>query len=105
MDQIAVWTIIVYALLVALGGVVGYLKAQSKMSLISGLVSGAALLATWFVAQTTQTTGLALATVIAAVLLIVFISRLIRTRKFMPAGLMIFLSLGATVVFAIGWLA
>ncbi len=105
MDRIAVWSILVYALAVALGGVFGYIKAKSNMSLITGLVSGAALLAAWFFATTKPETGLAIATVIGAVLVVVFITRLIRTRKFMPAGLMMSLSFLATAVFVWGWLA
>lgn len=104
MTQIALVSIPVYGLIVALGGVFGYIKAQSKMSLISGLVSGAALLATWFFAISLPI-KLGVATSIAAVLLITFIIRLVRTRKFMPAGLMMLLSLAATTVFALGWLA
>lgn len=104
MAQIAIWSILVYALVVALGGIFGYLKAKSKMSLISGLVSGAALFAAWFVSRTAPPFGLGIATVISAVLVVVFITRLIRTRKFMPAGVMMFLSLVATIVFIQGWI-
>ncbi|GET43594.1 TMEM14 family protein [Microseira wollei] len=104
MAQIAVFTIPVYALIVIFGGVFGYLKAKSKMSLISGLFSGAALLATWLLPGATGI-KLGIATAIAAVLLITFIIRFVRTRKFMPAGLMMLLSLAATIAFALGWLA
>ncbi|MBD2185176.1 MULTISPECIES: TMEM14 family protein [Aerosakkonema] len=105
MDLIAVWSILVYALAVALGGIFGYLKAKSKMSLISGLLSGAALLAAWFLALQQAQIGLAIATSIGAVLVVIFIARLVRTRKFMPAGLMMSLSFVATLVFLWGWLA
>jgi uncharacterized membrane protein (UPF0136 family) len=104
MDQIAIWTILVYASLVALGGVVGYLKAKSKISLISGLLGGSALLATWFLATTQTTIGLGIAALISAILLVTFIVRFVRTRKWMPAGMMMFLSLATTVVFAVAWL-
>ena len=45
-----------------------------------------------------QAWGLILATVVAAVLVIVFCIRLAKTRKFMPAGLMIVLGAIALVV-------
>lgn len=102
MVEIAVWTLLVYALLVILGGVLGYLKARSQASLISGLLSGGALLADWFVARATPRIGLGLATVIAAVLLVVFTARFRRTRKLMPAGLMMGLSVAAIIVFVLG---
>ncbi len=104
MSQIAVFIIPVYALIVIFGGIFGYLKAKSKMSLISGLVSGVALLANWLLAESIAV-KLGMATAIAAVLSITFIIRFVRTRKFMPAGLMMLLSLAATIVFALGWLA
>ncbi len=104
MVQIAVWSILVYALAVAMGGIFGYLKAKSKTSLISGLVSGLALFIAWFLSRTAPLLGLRTATVIAAVLVVVFITRLIRTRKFIPAGLMMSFSLVATIVFTLGWL-
>lgn len=103
MAQIALFTILVYAFVVIFGGVFGYVKAKSQMSLISGLVSGVALLAISFLAGSIQL-KLGLATAIAAVLLITFIIRFVRTRKFMPAGLMMLLSLAATIVFVLGWL-
>jgi uncharacterized membrane protein (UPF0136 family) len=105
MEQISVWSIIIYAFLVAFGGIFGYLKAKSKPSLISGVASGVALGITWFIARNNPKIGVGIAGLIAAVLLVTFIIRLIRTRKFMPAGLMMLLSLAATIVFGLGWFA
>ena len=104
MAQIAVWTILVYALVVAAGGVVGYIKAKSQKSLIAGLLSGTALLVAWFFEMKTPTVGLAIASAMAAVLLLIFITRFVSTRKFMPAGMMMFLNLAATIFFLLGWL-
>jgi uncharacterized membrane protein (UPF0136 family) len=98
-----IWFILIYALLVALGGVMGYVKAQSNVSLISGLVSGVALAIAWYISQQNPAVGLAASTLIALVLLVVFAMRFRSTSKFMPAGLMAILSLAATVLFAIGW--
>jgi len=98
---IAPWLLLLYALLMIAGGVLGYVKAQSKPSLISGLISGIALLVAWFITLQSYRTGMILATVLAIALLIVFAIRFRKTNKFMPAGLMAILSLVSAVVFAI----
>jgi uncharacterized membrane protein (UPF0136 family) len=103
--QIATWSILIYGLVVLLGGVMGYLKAKSKASLFSGLGSGTALLVAWIVCRQAAMAGLGLATLIALVLFVVFIFRFLKTRAFMPAGLMMVFSFAATVVFLLGLLA
>lgn len=95
-----IWLILVYALFVAIGGIIGYVKAKSNQSLISGLGSGIALAIAWYISLQNPTIGLALAAVIALALLIVFALRLRATGKFMPAGLLAGLSLVAMGVFA-----
>ena len=94
-----IWLILVYALLVAIGGVIGYVKAKSNQSLISGLGSGVALAIAWYISLQNPTVGLALAAVIALALLVVLALRFRATGKFMPAGLLAILSLIMTVVF------
>lgn len=96
-----IWLILVYALLVTIGGIIGYVKAKSNQSLVSGLGSGIALAIAWYISLQNPAIGLVLATVIALALLIVFALRLQATGKFMPAGLLAGLSLVASVVFAI----
>jgi uncharacterized membrane protein (UPF0136 family) len=103
MEQILTWTIFGYALLVGVGGVFGYMKAKSTKSLLAGVISGLILLVAWFLAIKTPTIGLGIASVMAAVLLVVFITRFVRTRKFMPAGMMMLLNLVAMVAFLAGW--
>jgi uncharacterized membrane protein (UPF0136 family) len=103
--QIATWSILIYGLVVLLGGVMGYLKAKSKASLFSGVGSGIALLVAWIVCRQAAMAGLGLATLIAVVLFVVFILRFLKTRAFMPAGLMMVFSFAATVVFLLGLLA
>lgn len=102
--QIATWSILIYALVVLLGGVMGYLKAKSQVSLLSGVGSGIALLIAWFICRQTPLVGLGLAALIGLMLFVVFIMRFSRTRAFMPAGMMMVFSLAATVVFLLGLL-
>ncbi|MBD1935698.1 MULTISPECIES: TMEM14 family protein [Cyanophyceae] len=84
---------IAYGILAIIGGIIGYSQAQSKVSLISGIVSGILLILGGVMQLQGQAWGLILATVVTAVLVIVFAIRLAKTRKFMPAGLMSVLGL------------
>jgi uncharacterized membrane protein (UPF0136 family) len=94
--------ILVYGLLVAVGGVFGYLKAKSQVSLFSGLGSGTALLIAAYWASREPVKGLSLAVALAIFLLITFTIRWLKTRALMPAGLMAGLSLAAAIAFGIG---
>lgn len=80
---------IAYGLLSLGGGVIGYRQAKSTTSLVSGGVSGLLLV----VMGILKTQGIGWASVVAiaitVLLVIVFIVRLAKTRKLMPAALMI----------------
>lgn len=86
---------IAYGIIAIIGGIIGYIQARTQISLISGIVSGILLI---LGGASGQTWGVVMATVVAAVLVIVFIIRLRKTGKFMPAGLMIILGLVALAV-------
>lgn len=90
---------IAYGVLAGVGGILGYTKVGSKMSLISGMVSGVLLILSGILMRTAVLNGLVLATVVTGVLLVVFAIRLAKTRKFMPAGLMVITGIGAIAVF------
>lgn len=100
------WALLIglYAIIVLVGGVVGYTKARSKVSLISGLASGVALAIAAFTTLQSPISGLSLALAIAVFLLIVFAIRWTKTRAIMPAGMMTVLSLMASIVFAVALL-
>ncbi|MEC4812195.1 MAG: TMEM14 family protein [Scytonema sp. PMC 1069.18] len=88
MMTLGVVAALAYGILAFLGGIIGYRKANSKASLISGSVSGILLIIATFLQLLGQAWGLLLASIITAVLVIFFTVRLVKTRKFMPAGLM-----------------
>jgi uncharacterized membrane protein (UPF0136 family) len=88
----------VYGILVVIGGIIGYIQANSKVSLFSGIISGLLLLIAAYLQLQEQTWGLILAVVVTAVLVVVFALRLAKTRKFMPAGLMTVLGMLALLV-------
>ncbi len=80
---------LIYGILAIAGGAIGYRQAGSQVSLISGVISGFLLLIAAYMLYGRSPAGPLLAGVVSLVLVIVFIIRLIKTRKFMPAGLMI----------------
>jgi uncharacterized membrane protein (UPF0136 family) len=93
---IMVW---MYGVLMAVGGVVGYVKVRSKASLLSGVGFGLMLLASGLGVWRGARQSLMAAAVIAALLVAIFAVRLVKTRRFMPAGALAILSVAALVVF------
>jgi uncharacterized membrane protein (UPF0136 family) len=82
----------IYVVLLLVGGLIGFFKAKSKMSLITSAVAGALLVLTRAgIFEPAFARGLA--NVIMALLLIVFAIRLTKTKKFMPGGLMLVLTI------------
>lgn len=86
---IAALTTLTYGFFSIAGGVLGYQKAGSQMSLISGSISGLLLLVGAYLLLGGVLAGLILSGVVSLLLVMVFIIRLIKTQKFMPAGLMV----------------
>jgi uncharacterized membrane protein (UPF0136 family) len=97
--QTAAIEIWVYGIIMMLGGVVGYVKVHSKASLIAGVGMGLGLLASGFGVWRGSEDSLIVAEVIAALLLVIFAIRLAKTKRFMPAGMLAFISLAAVVIF------
>ncbi|MFN6464770.1 MAG: TMEM14 family protein [Nostoc sp. DedVER02] len=87
-----------YGILAIAGGIIGYIQARSKVSLVSGSISGLLLILAAYFQLQGQTWGLILAALVTAVLVVVFAVRLAKTRKFMPAGLMTILGMLALAV-------
>ena len=81
----------VYIVLLVIGGLFGYLKAGSKVSLIMA-VSFAAILSLCAARVIFQAY---VADILLAALLVVFGMRLTKTKKFMPSGLMLILTVAA----------
>ena len=81
----------VYIVLLVVGGLIGFLKAGSKVSLITSVIA-AALLSMCAVRVVFQPY---VADIIMAALLILFGWRLSETKKFMPSGLMLVLTVAA----------
>ncbi|QLE50212.1 hypothetical protein FD724_20370 [Nostoc sp. C057] len=87
-----------YGILAIAGGIIGYTQARSRVSLLSGSISGLLLILAAYFQLQGQTWGSILAVLVTAVLVVVFAVRLAKTRKFMPAGLMTILGMVALAV-------
>jgi uncharacterized membrane protein (UPF0136 family) len=86
---------IAYGSLAIVGGILGYIQAQSKISLIAGCGCGILLLISAMLQLQGQPWGLLAAIAVTVILLVAFMMRWIKTRKFMPAGLMLLLGVPA----------
>ena len=89
MNLIAISATIAYGLMSGLGGIWGYIKSQSKPSLISGCLSGILLLIAAAMQIRGSSLGLFLSRIIILLLVAVFTIRLTKTGKFMPSGIML----------------
>src|SRR5438132_10851077 len=81
----------IYIILLVIGGLIGFLKAKSQVSLIMSVAFAAALslCAAGIIFQPY------VADILLAALLVVFAVRLVKTKKFMPAGLMLVITIAA----------
>ena len=95
---------IVFGLLTIVGGLIGYLKAGSAISLIAGGICGALLLVAAWMLPGNIMVGLGLALFISIALAGQFIPKFISTGKPMPAGMMSLLSALGVIVAIVAWL-
>jgi uncharacterized membrane protein (UPF0136 family) len=81
----------IYIIVLVIGGLIGFLKGKSKVSLIMSVSFAAALslCAAGIIFQPY------VADILLAVLLVVFAMRLVKTKKFMPAGMLIIVTIVA----------
>ncbi|HEV2320179.1 MAG TPA: TMEM14 family protein [Verrucomicrobiae bacterium] len=75
-----------------IGGLIGFFKAKSRVSLITAAIAAAVLILTRLPGVFQPSFGHTLASVIMVVLLIVFALRLSKTKRFMPSGFMMLLT-------------
>jgi uncharacterized membrane protein (UPF0136 family) len=94
---------IVFGLLTIAGGVIGYVKAGSTISFISGSISGLLLLVAAFLLPGNPFAGLALGGIVSLLLVGYFLPTLFHTGKMMPAGMMSLLSILSMVFVIAAW--
>ena len=87
--------VVIYGVLVTLGGLMGYFKARSLLSLVLGLVFGVSLILSALFAGAESGIPADLPLWLVLALTVLSLYRLNVTRRFMPAGLLVLL--GAVV--------
>jgi uncharacterized membrane protein (UPF0136 family) len=88
------WVILIYGILVAAGGAIGYFKAGSMASLIAGVGSGLLLAgASMAMMKGSYQVGWWISLIVALLLLGRFGSAAMKGFKMMPGGMVIILSL------------
>ena len=94
MAEAARWALLVYGILMIVGGVLGYVlpKTPSKISLIAGGASGVLAIVAWLIARGDPVPGFAMGLVIAGGVGFMMLGRLKQTGKFMPSGMIVALS-------------
>jgi uncharacterized membrane protein (UPF0136 family) len=87
--SMGVFAAITYGVLATMGGIIGYAQAQSKPSLVSGLLSGLLLIVGGVLWYRGMAAGVGLSLGVTIALVVIFIRRWLKTRKVMPALMMI----------------
>ncbi len=91
----------VYGVLLIVGGIMGFVKSQSKVSLFAGAISGGLCVGATWLSVDQPSEGFTIGSLIAFLLAGVFINRFAKTRKIMPAGVVLVLSLVVGVLLMI----
>lgn len=84
--------LLVYIVLLLVGGLIGYFKGKSAVSLVMSAIFAAALIVCAVPGVLVESFSKNVANVLMAALLVVFGIRWAKTKKFMPAGLMLILT-------------
>ena len=88
----------IYIALLLIGGLIGFYRGKSKVSLITSAVFAALLALTTLHGVFQPAFALVLVNVVMALLLVVFAVRLAQTKKFMPSGLMLVITAAALIL-------
>jgi uncharacterized membrane protein (UPF0136 family) len=92
--EVILW---IYIVLLVIGGLIGYLKAKSKVSLIMSAIF-AVLLGVCAVEKLRVEWSWGILSFLA----LIFFLRLLKTKKFMPAGMMLLVT--AVAIVAMVWI-
>jgi len=90
-----------FGVLTIAGGVMGYVKAQSRASLIAGSAAGLLLLLAGYLVGSSGRSGLIVGLAVSAALAGRFVMTFRKSGKVMPAGLMAVLGIAGVVLTAL----
>jgi len=88
----------VFALVVLAGGIIGFVKAKSRASLIAGLVSAALLGVSATLTSGGGRPGIILGALVCVALAGRFLPAYLKTKKLMPAGLVAVMAIGGALL-------
>jgi len=94
---------IAFGVVTIAGGVIGYFKAGSVISIVAGAITGSLLIAAGVILRLHPELGVGLALLTSLVLAAQFIPRLLRTRRLVPAGVMSVLSVIGILIAVATW--
>ncbi len=83
--------LVVYGVLLVVGAFQGA-KAGSKISLVAGFTSGVFVFVGLWMARTNAEAGFGFLSVLTGLLVVMFAVRLIKTKKFMPSGMLLIMT-------------
>lgn len=94
---------IVFAALTAVGGVMGYVKAKSVVSVIAGLISGALLVTASMLLPNRPEMAYTIGITVSVLLAGKFVPDFIHKKTIVPGGLMALLSIASIVLTLLAW--
>lgn len=89
---------IVFGLLTLVGGVMGYLKAKSMISLVAGIICGLGLFAAAFLIHVSLIGALVAGLLVSTALAGKFVPDFIHKKAVFPGGVMALLSIAGVVI-------
>ena len=104
MDPLSQTISLIYAIILILGGIMGYIKAHSVISLLTGFISGVLVFISCKLGKNNPKAAYLYISSISLILAGFFSYRYSLTHTFMPAGLMVLLSTITLVVVGLNFL-
>ena len=101
MNALAAGVVLAYAAILIVGGFVGWRFSGSRVSLTAGLASAALLAIAYRLSSIRPLAGYLMAAAVSLALTVMFSLRFRKTKKFMPAGMMLVVSGIALAI--LGW--
>lgn len=90
-----------FGVLTIAGGVMGFVKAKSRASLIAGTISGGLLIVAGYLVGSSGRLGLIVGLGVSAALASRFVMAYRKSKKVMPAGLMAVLGIAGVILTAV----